>query len=153
MGFFHWSFDLHRFFDKTLPSCLDDRVRGLHSLAVNLPPTFSQIKVSMTRKLLFRVLFIEPFHMTSQRPFWCSKTKKRWPCWCTKLNPWALSFIFVQIFSFCGVKLTWPLVTWENALNVCVINSLRIEKSRKTLKRAKQELKYTDRTDCKSCTC
>ena len=111
VGFFHWSFDLHRLFDKTLPSCFHDRVRGLHSLGVNLPPTFSQTKVGMTRKLLFRVLFIEPFHMTSQRPYWCSKTKKRWPCWCTKLNPWEVSFIFVQIFSFCGVKLTWPLVT------------------------------------------
>ena len=26
----------------------------------------------------------ERFHMTSQRPYWCSKTMKRRPCWCTR---------------------------------------------------------------------
>ena len=29
-----------------------------------------------------------------------SKTKKRRPCWCTKLNHWELNFIFMQIFPF-----------------------------------------------------
>ena len=27
---------------------------------------------------------IERFHMTSRRPYWCSKTIKRRPCWCSK---------------------------------------------------------------------
>ena len=63
-----------------------------------------------------RHYIIERFHMTSQRPYWCSKTKKRRPCWCTKLNPWELNFIFMQIVFFCGVKLTWPLVTWVKLL-------------------------------------
>ena len=26
---------------------------------------------------------IERFHMTSRRPYWCSKTMERRPCWCT----------------------------------------------------------------------
>ena len=29
-------------------------------------------------------VLIERFHMTSRRPYWCSKTMKRWPCWYTK---------------------------------------------------------------------
>ena len=49
---------------------------------------------------LINFIILERFHMTSQRPFWCSKTKKRRPCWCTKLNPWELNFIFMQIFPF-----------------------------------------------------
>ena len=43
---------------------------------------------------------IERFHMTLQRPYWCSKTKERQPCWCTKLNPRKLNFILMQIFPF-----------------------------------------------------
>ena len=35
---------------------------------------------------------IERFHMTSRRPYWCSKTMKRRPCWCTKK-------ILVELFS------------------------------------------------------
>ena len=50
------------------------------------------------------------FHITSQRPFWCSKTKKRRPCWCTKLISLGIEVHFHANFSFCGVKLTWPLV-------------------------------------------
>ena len=30
---------------------------------------------------------MERFHMTSKQPYRCSKTKKRRPCWSTKLNP------------------------------------------------------------------
>ena len=49
---------------------------------------------------------IERFHITSQRPYWCSKTRKRRPCWCTKLE-----LHYHANFSFSGVKLTWQLVT------------------------------------------
>ena len=34
---------------------------------------------------------IECFHITSQRPCWCPKTKKWRPCWCPKLNLWELN--------------------------------------------------------------
>ena len=34
---------------------------------------------------------IERFHMTSRRPYWCSKTMKRQPCWCTKPVLWELN--------------------------------------------------------------
>ena len=33
---------------------------------------------------------IERFHMTSRWPYWCSKTIKRRPCWCTKPVLWEL---------------------------------------------------------------
>ena len=38
--------------------------------------------------------------MTSQRPCWCSKTKKWQPWWCTKLILRELNSIFKQILSF-----------------------------------------------------
>ena len=48
---------------------------------------------------------IERIHMTSRRPYWCSKTMKWWPCWCTKKILWELnSFSYVQTF-FCSCKL------------------------------------------------
>ena len=34
---------------------------------------------------------IERVHMTSRRPYWCSKTIKRRPCWCTKQILWELN--------------------------------------------------------------
>ena len=41
-------------------------------------------------------LVIERFHMTSLRPYWCSKTKKRRPYWCTKPSHRELKSIFIQ---------------------------------------------------------
>ena len=38
---------------------------------------------------------IERFHMTSRRPYWCSKTMKRRPCWCTKKILWELNSFLV----------------------------------------------------------
>ena len=35
--------------------------------------------------------YIERFHMTSRRPYWCSKTMKRRPCWCTQKILWELN--------------------------------------------------------------
>ena len=34
---------------------------------------------------------IDRSHMTSRRPYWCTKTMKRRPCWCTKPILWELS--------------------------------------------------------------
>ena len=31
------------------------------------------------------------FHMTSRRPYWCTKTMKWRPCWCTKPTLWELN--------------------------------------------------------------
>ena len=36
------------------------------------------------------LIYIERFHTTSWRPYWCSKTMKRRPCWCTKPILWDL---------------------------------------------------------------
>ena len=47
--------------------------------------------------------FIECFHMTSQRPCWCSKTKEWRPWWCTKLILRELNSILMQILSFVSV--------------------------------------------------
>ena len=44
---------------------------------------------------------LECFHVTSRRPYWCSKTMKRRPCWCPKL----ILFSYVNAF-FCTNKFT-----------------------------------------------
>ena len=31
--------------------------------------------------------FIDRFHLTSRRPYWCTKQWKRRPCWCTEKHP------------------------------------------------------------------
>ena len=59
---------------------------------------------------------IERFHMTSRRPYWCSKTIKRRPYWCSKqilreLDPFLmLRFFFVVIH----LHRWWP--TWVKTL-------------------------------------
>ena len=46
------------------------------------------------------IVVIECFHMTSRRPYWCPKTMKRWPCWCTELILWELNSFLMQTLSF-----------------------------------------------------
>ena len=59
---------------------------------------------------------IKRFHMTSRRPYWCSKTIKRRPYWCSKqilreLDPFLmLKFFFVLIH----LHRWWP--TWVKTL-------------------------------------
>ena len=58
----------------------------------------------------------ERFHMTSRRPYWCSKTMRRQPCWFSKpvlleLN----SFSCVNNF-VCSHKFAWMLATWVKTL-------------------------------------
>ena len=39
---------------------------------------------------------IDRFHITSRRPYWCTKTVKWRPCWCTK----PISYVGVKLFSY-----------------------------------------------------
>ena len=54
---------------------------------------------------------IERFHVTSRQPYWCSKTKKWRPHWCTKAFLRELNSIFYVKIVFCFSKPIWPLVT------------------------------------------
>ena len=58
---------------------------------------------------------IECFHITSQRPCWCPKTKKWRPCWYPNLNLWELNSFLCKYF-FCFSKRIWPVVTWMKTL-------------------------------------
>ena len=53
---------------------------------------------------------IECFHMTSRRPYWCSKTMKRRPCWCPKPSLRELNSFLMQTLSFVPINLQicWP---------------------------------------------
>ena len=48
---------------------------------------------------------IEPFHMTSRRPYCCPKTTKRRPCWCSKSILWELNSFLMQTLSFVPINL------------------------------------------------
>ena len=63
-----------------------------------------------------RKWYIEPFHMMSRRPCWCTKTKERRPYWCTRLTLRVLNSFLMQILSFFFIKPIWPLVTWVKTL-------------------------------------
>ena len=43
-----------------------------------------------------KLIHIECFHVTSQRPYWCPKTMKWRPYWCPKRILWDLSSILIQ---------------------------------------------------------
>ena len=67
---------------------------------------------------------MEHFHVMLRRPFWCSKTKKQPPYWCTKPVLWELNSIFMQKSSFVWVNqygslscewkhsIKWLLYSW-----------------------------------------
>ena len=73
--------------------------------------------------------FIECFHMTSRRPYWCPKTMKRRPCWCPKPVLWELNSFLMQNAFFCSNKFAYMLATWVKTLyttgwNKCNMGSL-----------------------------
>ena len=61
---------------------------------------------------------IECFHMTSRRPYWCSKTMKRLPCWCPKPVPWEFNSFLMQTLSFAAINLhiCWPR-EWKHSIS------------------------------------
>ena len=48
---------------------------------------------------------IKCFHMTSRRPYWCSKTINRRPCWCPKPILWELNSFLMHTPSFVLINL------------------------------------------------
>ena len=64
-----------------------------------------------------RAIRIECFHMTSRRPYWCSKTMKRRPCWCPKPILWELNSFLMQTLSFVPINLhrCWPR-EWKHSI-------------------------------------
>ena len=64
--------------------------------------------------------FIECFHMTSRRPYWCPKTMKRRPCWCPKPVLWELNSFLMQTLSFVSINLhrCWPR-EWKHSIIFC----------------------------------
>ena len=55
-------------------------------------------------------VFIECFHMTSRRSYWCPQTMKWQQCWCPKLILWELNSFLTQTLSFVPINLhrCWP---------------------------------------------
>ena len=64
--------------------------------------------------------YIECFHMTSRRPYWCPKTMKRRPCWCPKPILWELNSFLMQTLSFVPINLhmCWPR-EWKHSIYQC----------------------------------
>ena len=64
---------------------------------------------------------IEHFHMTSRRPYWCSKTIKRRPCWSTKQILWELNSFLMSTLHFVSINLhrCWSR-DWKRSIHVFV---------------------------------
>ena len=60
------------------------------------------------------VYYIECFYRTLWQPYWCSKTMKRWPCWCTKTILWASDSFLMQTLFFVPINLHR---CWSHDLN------------------------------------
>ena len=62
-------------------------------------------------------LYIECFHMTSRRPYWCPKTMKWRPCWCPKPVLWEMNSFLMQMISFVPKQLhrCWPR-EWKHSI-------------------------------------
>ena len=84
-------------------------------------PNWSIKKVEKTVKRSIvskkKKLNIECFHMTSRRPYWCSKTMNRRPCWCPKPILWELNSFLMQTLSFVPINLhrCWPR-EWKHSI-------------------------------------
>ena len=61
--------------------------------------------------------YIECFHMTSRRPYWCPKTMKRRPCWCPKPVLWDFNSFLMQTLPFVPINLhrCWPR-EWKHSI-------------------------------------
>ena len=109
---FQWTFTTNRFYPlDQLPLGLREWWETVTVVAVYVNDNFGKGNISLTSKSLsdysinsqftFYEVFshrmaavtscentiapMERFHMTSQRPYWCSKTMKRRPCLCSEL--------------------------------------------------------------------
>ena len=77
---------------------------------------------------------ILPFHMTSWRPYWCSKTMKRRPCWCTKTILWELNSFLMQTLSFVPINLhrCWPR-EWKRSIRLSIDEWFEVSSSNANL--------------------
>ena len=85
-------------------------------------PDFIIVNVSLKRnEVILKVnnafYWIECFHMTSRRPYWCPKTMKRRPCWCPKPVLWELNSFLMQTLSFVPINLhRWWSREWKHSI-------------------------------------
>ena len=84
---------------KTRANCTDFLAKSRTTLYFPQPAT----RWFVARQIWFvggktSNISIVSFHMTSRRPYWCSKTMKRRPCWCLKPILWTLNFFLCKRF-------------------------------------------------------
>ena len=98
----------------------------MSALVIEFEIAFSRMlprnKNAPWRQLLYDVMadtirYMECFHMTSRRPYWCPKTMKRRPCWCPKPILWELNSFLMQTLSFVPINLhrCWPR-EWKHSI-------------------------------------
>ena len=94
------------------------------------------LKVRDLGKWKWLIQAVGRFHMTSRRPYWCSKTVKRRPCWCSKqiLLELNSSFFYVNAF-FCSNKfanlvprvLSLACVFWDSLYSSSEVNISKVD--------------------------
>ena len=80
-------------------------------------PSFCFIAKLKSKAVDLKMTFEECFHMRSCRPYWCPKTMKRQPCWCSKLILSEWNSFLMQTLSFVPMNLWrfWPC-EWKHSI-------------------------------------
>ena len=98
-----WS-QSHSFFFQKILNCSLQNELPAHSYQ-DLILTNEPYKGIMFSAVLLNSYWIECFHMTPRRPYWCPKTMKWRPCWCPKPILWELNSFLMQTLSFVPINL------------------------------------------------
>ena len=69
----------------------DNRQRSLYLVIIIGSVIFHQSECCVRGRTRCIQKTIERFHMTSRQQYWCSKTMKGRPCWCSKQILWELN--------------------------------------------------------------
>ena len=89
------------------------------TLVSGYPFDSCQLSITWMSTIKLNTDYIECFHMTSRRPYWCPRTMKRRPCWCPKPVLWELNSFLMQTLSFVPINLhrCWPR-EWKRSIYI-----------------------------------
>ena len=121
---FQWPNNLAPFFSQsegTPPQSMKLQEQDITLLVKrNVIGSFEPLRIWLGR--------LDLFHMTLQRPFWCPKTIKRWPCLVLETKPVEVELFLIWMLSFVKINLhrCWPLVWKRSTVNFILVlqNSL-----------------------------
>ena len=106
------NFGSRSFFSKWIENCLS-RIDGSRACI-----SLTTIKIGTRCVHVASHSSIDRFHLTSRRPYWCTKTMKWRPYWCT-VRELALSSSNI---SYCFTTPLGPPITWVKTIYMRIVD-------------------------------